>query len=72
MGAFNLAVPFFLPPWRRLALVLFCTGWALVEFLTGAPFWGVLFFAMGVGAAWQFKQTNWREVAEQESSSKAE
>lgn len=72
MKMFNLAVPFFLPIWRRVAIVLFCVGWAAVEFLTGTPFWGILFLSMGVGAAWQFSQTDWVEVAEEEQLSVTE
>lgn len=72
MKMFNLALPFFLPPRRRMALVLFCVGWAAVEFLTGTPFWGILFLAMGIGAAWQFSQTDWAEVAEQDQRSETE
>ncbi len=61
---FNLSVPFFLPLWRRVVLVVICVGWAGVEFLTGTPFWGVLFLAMGIMALRQFHRTNWAEVAD--------
>ncbi|ANP86750.1 hypothetical protein HFO55_25570 [Rhizobium leguminosarum] len=45
--------------WVRVAIVAVCFGWAVVEFVTGDPFWGVL--AGGAGAYsfyilfWTFK-----------------
>jgi len=33
---------FFQPLWRRVSVTLFCAAWAIFEWLTGAPFWGVL------------------------------
>ena len=46
--------PFFRPLWRRVAVVAFCLGWALVEFTSGAPFWGIIFGALGLWAAYEF------------------
>lgn len=46
--------PFFAPLWRRVAVVGFTLSWAVVEFATGTPFWGVLFAAVGVYSFWQF------------------
>ena len=46
--------PFFIPVWRRVALVSVCLGWAIYEFSTGAPFWGFLFGAAGLYCGWQF------------------
>jgi hypothetical protein len=34
--------------WVRVAIVAVCFGWAVVEFITGDPFWGML--AGGAGA----------------------
>ncbi|KZS53885.1 MULTISPECIES: hypothetical protein [Rhizobium] len=34
--------------WVRVAIIAVCFGWAVVEFVTGDPFWGVL--AGGAGA----------------------
>ncbi|MCC7321649.1 MAG: hypothetical protein IT542_11815 [Rubellimicrobium sp.] len=46
--------PFFVPLWRRVAVVALCLGWALVEFLQGSAFWGMLFGAVGVYCIHQF------------------
>lgn len=46
--------PFFKPLWRRIAIVVFCFGWAAVETRGNEPFWAVLFGALGVYCAWQF------------------
>jgi hypothetical protein len=46
--------PFFVPVWRRVAIVVLCLGWAIFEFVSGAPFWGVLFGAAGIYCGWQF------------------
>jgi hypothetical protein len=46
--------PFFRPLWRRVAVVAVCLVWALVEFLGGAPFWGILFGALGLWAGYEF------------------
>jgi hypothetical protein len=40
--------PFFAPLWRRVAVTGLCLGWGVVEFATGAPFWGVLFGGVGL------------------------
>lgn len=45
--------PFFKPLWRRVAIVASCLAWAIFEFATGTPFWGVLFGATGVYCGWQ-------------------
>jgi hypothetical protein len=50
MRGFDFNDPFFRPLWIRLAVVGFTLGWALFEFLTGAPFWGILFGAAGLWA----------------------
>lgn len=46
--------PFFRPIWRRVAVVAICLGWAVFEFVSGAPFWGMLFGAIGLYCAHQF------------------
>ena len=40
--------PFFIPPWRRYAIVAFCTGWALFEWVTYSPFWAILTTGLAV------------------------
>lgn len=54
MSMLGLHDPFFRPLWIRIVTAGGCLGWALFEFLTGAPFWGVLFGAVGAIAAWHF------------------
>jgi hypothetical protein len=39
--------PFYNPLWLRIIIVAVVAGWGLFEFVTGSPFWGVIF----VGAA---------------------
>ena len=51
---FDLDHPFFRPLWIRALVVAVCLGWALFEFATGSPFWGVLFGAAGLYAAYRF------------------
>lgn len=51
---FDLDHEFFRPLWIRVAVTAVALGWALFEFLTGAPFWGVLFLAAGLWCCWKF------------------
>ncbi len=46
--------PFFVPLWRRIAVVVFCLGWAVVEFTVGSPFFGVIMGALGIYCAREF------------------
>jgi hypothetical protein len=46
--------PMLRPLWVRILLVAACAGWAVVEFSTGSPFWGVIFLGLGAYAAWAF------------------
>ena len=48
------AHPFFAPLWRRVAIVAVTLAWALFEFVGGSPFWGIIFGAIGLYAAFQF------------------
>ena len=51
----DLEHPFFVPLWRRVLIVVLTLGWAAFEFLvTAAPFWGMLFAAIGLYCAWTF------------------
>ncbi|MBU2358827.1 MAG: DUF3329 domain-containing protein [Alphaproteobacteria bacterium] len=50
----DLQVPFFIPLWRRIAVVAVSGGWGIFEFATGAPFFGVLFCAVALWAAYSF------------------
>ena len=51
---FDLDHPFFRPLWVRALVVAVCLGWAAFEFATASPFWGILFGAVGVYAAYRF------------------
>ena len=51
---FDLDHPRFRPLWLRLVVVAVAIGWSLFEFASGAPFWGILFGALGTYAAYKF------------------
>lgn len=59
--------PFFIPLWRRVAVVVLCLGWAGVEGWNGNGFWMVLFGALGLYCAWQFFVVFAPPVAEPEA-----
>jgi hypothetical protein len=42
------------PLWVRLLLVAICLGWAVFEFATASPFWGVIFLGLGAYAIYGF------------------
>jgi hypothetical protein len=46
--------PWLRPLWVRVLVVLLASGWAVLEFATGSPFWGMLFLGLGAYAAWSF------------------
>jgi hypothetical protein len=46
--------PIFRPLWVRILVVAVAAGWAVVEFVTGSPFWGMLFGGMAAYAGWKF------------------
>lgn len=62
---FDLAVPFFLPVWRRVLTAVIPLLWAIVEFANGAAFWGLIFVALGGIACWQFLTADWAKVAQE-------
>jgi hypothetical protein len=51
---FDLDHPFFKPLWIRVLIVVVTLAWTAFEFSTGSPFWGVLFGAVGLFAAYRF------------------
>jgi len=51
---FDLNHEFFRPLWIRVTVTAVTLGWSVVEFLTAAPFWGILFGAAGVWCGWSF------------------
>jgi hypothetical protein len=58
-GFLDLQVPFFLPVWRRVAVIVLCALWGIVEISNGAIFWAVLFWGAGGLALWQFFFDGW-------------
>ena len=61
---FDLAIPFFLPMWRRVRAVAVPVLWAAFEFSLGEAVWGVIFAGLGGMAAWKFWQADWVAVAD--------
>ena len=61
MRAFDLQVDFFLPVWRRVAVVIVCALWSIFEFFMDSAPWGVLFGGVGIYAIWQFFLDGWPE-----------
>ncbi len=59
MHIFDLKQDFFRPLWIRVAVVAVCLGWGVFEFVTGAPFWGIVFAGMGAYALWQLFFDGW-------------
>ena len=51
MKGFDFNDPFFRPLWLRIIVVAVASGWGAFEFVSGSPFWGLLFCAAG---AWAF------------------
>lgn len=64
MQLFELQIDFLRPLWRRVMLVMVCLAWALLEFLTGSAFWGIIFGSLGVYALWQLFFDGWPASAE--------
>lgn len=54
MALIDPAHSFYRPLWVRIAIVVFCLGWAAIEFVTGWPLFGLLFAAAGVYAGHVF------------------
>lgn len=59
---FDVEIPFFLPLWRRVAVVTVAVCWGLLEISTGAIFWGMIFVGMGSIAGWRFSNADWDAV----------
>lgn len=53
----NIDHPFFRPLWRRAAVIVICLVWAVVEFTTNSPFWGVIALGFAGYGYWVFIQT---------------
>ena len=50
MKFFDFNDPFFKPLWIRAVAVAVPALWGVFEFISGAPFWGVLFIALAAAA----------------------
>ena len=50
----NVQIPFFIPVWRRIAVVAVCCGWALLEVLAGNIEWALLYAGIAVYCIHQF------------------
>ncbi|WP_020409273.1 hypothetical protein [Hahella ganghwensis] len=48
---------FFQPLWRRVAITVFCAFWAMLEWLTQAPFWGMIATGMTAYCYWTLFHT---------------
>ena len=59
MAFFDLQIPFFVPVWRRIALIGVCLGWGAFEFWTQTPLWGIIFVGLGALAAYQLFFAGW-------------
>lgn len=46
--------PFFRPLWVRILVVAVAIGWGLFEYVLGNPFWSLVFWGLGLYAAWGF------------------
>lgn len=46
--------PFFIPLWRRIAVVAVCLGWAVFETVAGSGIWALVFGGLGLFCAHQF------------------
>ncbi|MFK7853433.1 MAG: hypothetical protein AB8B79_04935 [Granulosicoccus sp.] len=64
---FDLQVPFFIPLWRRVAVIACCLAWSIVEFANDSPSWAFVFVAIGAFAAWQLLFSGWPENSQQEN-----
>ena len=50
----DVQLPFFIPVWRRVALIAVCFLWAMFEVSLGSPGWAILFVVIGIYCVHQF------------------
>lgn len=46
--------PWLDPLWRRIVLVVFCGGWAVMEYALGNSGWAIFVGAVALYAAWSY------------------
>lgn len=46
--------PWLDPLWRRIVLVVFCVGWAVMEYVLGYHGWALFVGAVAVYAGWSY------------------
>ncbi|MDO4232065.1 MAG: hypothetical protein Q4D19_08030 [Lautropia sp.] len=51
---FDLDDAFYRPLWIRVLLVAVALGWGVFEFLSGSPFFAIIFGGIGLYAGWRF------------------
>ena len=54
MRFFDVKHPMFNPLWVRIVVTAVCAFWAMLEFGSGNPFWGILFAAAAAFCLWKF------------------
>ncbi len=62
MDIFGLKHPSFKPVWVRVSIVVFCTLWAVVEFLWGNAAWGTAIAAIAVICAYRFRSIDYTAI----------
>ena len=51
---FGTSHPFFRPLWIRVAITLVAALWSVFEFVSGSPFWGMVFGGFAALSVWGF------------------
>lgn len=54
MALIDVQHSFFVPMWRRVATVVFCVGWTIVEIAGGSIFWIILFGSLAAYCSYEF------------------
>lgn len=62
MDILGLRHPSFKPVWVRVAIVVFCTLWAVGEFVWGTMAWGVAIAALAVICAYRFRSIDYSAI----------
>lgn len=62
---FDFENAFFRPVWIRVAIVVVCLGWAVVDYLNGHAEWAAVFVALGLYTGWQFATIDYTETPDE-------